>query len=500
MNSAPSQVAPAGSTLPVFRVVGFSGHRQIKEPALIAEAIRDELERLRRSSTDEWIALSSVAQGSDQLLVGQARALGMSWHAVLPLPASEFAKDFSAAEWSKVEALLAKAEHVAVINENGTRDDAYLDCGIETVNGADVLLAVWDGDEARGKGGTGDVVAYARSLGKPVIVIDALTRAVHRERMEKLAGADGNLSALNRLKANSAGWGDNPFNAPDFIYAFQQKCDFAASHGAPQVRRFIVATVVFHVSATIVAAAALSYDLHFAAVPWLKLFCLASALGVALLLRYHHSHHYWVRCRLASEFCRSALATWGLPRAAPLFEDLDLAAVHALTRSLHILHSRSAATRAIGIDEFRRTYVERRIDDQLAYYRRQESRALPLFARLKAGFWVATILALLSTLAYAVCDSIGATVPAWIVRTVFYFLPVTLPVLAAALISLISINDLQRRVARYREMQAILSESRARLQFAQTWNTLERVVLKTERALLQEVLEWHSMTSFAESH
>ena len=488
------------SHLPNFRVVGFSGHRQINEPGLIAQVIRDELERLRRSSADEWIALSSVAEGSDQLFVGQARALDMSWHAVLPLPGSEFAKDFSAAEWTKVETLLAKAEHVRVINENGTREDAYLDCGIETVNGADVLLAVWDGDEARGKGGTGDVVGYARSLGKPVIVIDALTRTVRREQMEKLANADDSLSKLNRLPENSAGWGDNPFNAPDFIFGFQQKCDYAASHGAPQVRRFIVGTVILHVAATIIAAAALSYDLHFGAIPWLKLFCLASALGVALLLRYHHSHHHWVRCRLASEFCRSALATWGLPRAAPLFEDLDLPAVHALTRSLHILHSRSAATRLIGMDEFRRTYVERRIDDQLAYYRRQEARALPLFVRLKIGFWIATILALLSTLAYAICHSIDAAVPQWVVRTVFYFLPVTLPVLAAALISLISINDLQRRVARYREMQTMLAENRARIQFAQTWNTLERVVLKTERALLQEVLEWHSITSFAESH
>jgi hypothetical protein len=36
--------------------------------------------------------------------------------------------------------------------------------------------------------------------------------------------------------------------------------------------------------------------------------------------------------------------------------------------------------------------------------------------------------------------------------------------------------------------------------FCQTWNSLERVVLKTEHALMQEVLEWHSITSFSESH
>jgi hypothetical protein len=65
---------------------------------------------------------------------------------------------------------------------------------------------------------------------------------------------------------------------------------------------------------------------------------------------------------------------------------------------------------------------------------------------------------------------------------------------------MISINDLQRRVARYREMQMILTESSKKVAFCQTWNSLERVVLKTEHALMQEVLEWHSITSFSESH
>lgn len=72
--------------------------------------------------------------------------------------------------------------------------------------------------------------------------------------------------------------------------------------------------------------------------------------------------------------------------------------------------------------------------------------------------------------------------------------------MAASLISLISINDLQRRVARYREMRAMHEDSSKQVSYCQTWNSLERVVLKTERTLLQEVLEWHSITSFSESH
>lgn len=489
------------SSLPLFHVVGFSGHRSVGNPAGVAQAMQAVLESLRKETAGEWLALSSVADGSDQMFVAQARSLGLSWHAILPLPKAEFAKDFSAADWPVVEAMLAHAEHVHVITENGTREDAYLDGGLETVNGSDVLLAVWDGQPARGKGGTADVVNYALSIGKPVVIIDPVTLAVRRENFDKLKRDDHYLTNLNRLPEASSGWGDNPFNAPAHIFAFQQKCDHAASRGAPFFRRMIVGTVILHVTATLIAAGALAFDLHWLALPWMKLFCLVGALVVALLLHhYQHSMHNWVNCRLAAEFCRSALATWGLPRATPLFEDISLPNVRGLTRTLLILHSRSSLAQSVSMEEFKRLYLEKRIDDQLNYYRKQESRALPLFARLKLGFWIATILALLCTLAYALCHTFHVEAPVWITDSVFYFLPISLPVIAASFISLISINDLQRRVARYREMREALEDSRRRLVYCQTWNSLERIVLKTERALRQEMLEWHSITSFTESH
>jgi hypothetical protein len=491
----------AESEIPLFHVVGFSGHRQIAHTSGLAGAITEALKSMRAQAKGEWLGLSSVAEGGDQMFVEQVRALGMSWHAILPLPKAEFAKDFAANEWAAVEGILSHAEHVRVITENGSREDAYLDCGMATVDGSDVLLAVWDGEPARGKGGTGDVVAYARSLGKPLILIDAVTLGVSRERLDRLERTDTSLSKLNELPAVPGPETDNPFGAPAAISAFQRKCDHAASRGAPQFRRLIVLTVLLHVAATLIAAAALSFELHLGIIPWLKLACLVGALGVALLLRhYHHSHHNWVRCRLAAEFCRSLLATWGLPRASPLFEDLDLPEIRGLSRALHILHSRSSNAQPVPIEEFREIYVATRVDDQLGYFRRQEARALPMFNRLKLGFWIATVLALICTLAYAICHTAHIEVAFLTRETVFYFLPISLPIVAAALISLISINDLQRRVARYREMQLMLEESRKRLVFCQTWNSLERVVLKTERALLQEVIEWHSLTSFAESH
>ena len=489
------------SLLPIFRIVGFTGHRQIQGVERLTAAMVAAFDVLKSATPDEWIALSSVADGSDQLFAREALVRGWAWHAILPLPHTEFAKDFEPTAWQAVESLLRRAEQVKVTNETGAREDAYLDSGMETVNGSDVLIAVWDGEAARGKGGTAEVVEYARALGRPLIIIDAASGDLRVENWYSLQIPETTLTSLNQLPDATTGWGENPFRAPDSVYAFQQKCDVAATHGAPGVRRMTVATVLLHVLATFIAAGAVAYSVHLASLAWAKFVCLGAGIAAAFALRRRmHSERSWVKCRLAAEFCRSAIATWGLPRASGVLHELDLPAVRQLVRSLRILHGRTADKTAVSIGEFQRIYREMRIRDQLAYYRRQEQRAVPLLRRLRWTFWAATITAMVSVTIYAVTMSMHLHVPAWLQGTVFDFLPIALPVVAAAVISIVSINDLHRRVARYRDMQATLATSEAQIGYCNTWSSLERVVLRTERALLQEVTEWHSMASFSESH
>ena len=492
-----------GTTLPQFHVVGFSGHRRLDQPAPIAAAVERTLRELRAAAPGEWIALSSIAAGSDVHFARSALRQEMAWHAVLPFPPSEFKKDFGDADWREAEGLLAEAEQVRVMGEAGSREDAYLDAGIETVNESDILLAVWDGAAARGKGGTADVIAYARELGRPIVIIDAATGEARRENWSAFQPHDQDLAHFRHLAvAPATAWAvANPFNAPAPVVTLQRNADHAASRGAPHFRRLIASTVLLHVLATLVAAAALAFGWHELALPWIKLFCLLGALAVALILRAQGAHHHWVRCRLAAEFCRSALATWGLPRAAPLFAELDLPGLRQLTRSLQVLHRRSVGLQPVTMADFKDHYLRDRVDDQLGYYSRKLAQAEPLLSRLRAGFWTATLLAIAATAMYSI-DRTWQTFAAGerTEQLVYYFLPISLPVVAAALMSLVSINDLHRRLARYREMKALLTAARKQIAFSQTWGSLERIVERTERALLQEVLEWHSITSFTESH
>jgi hypothetical protein len=485
--------------LPLFHVVGFTGHRQLLDPAGASEAIRSVLAELQREAPGEWIAQSSVAAGGDQIFVCAALEMKLGWEALLPLPLVDFQRDFTSDEWRDVEALLECAEHTEVVAEPGSREEAYLTGGFEIVNNCDVLLALWNGKSARGKGGTADVVAYARAMQRPLIIINPDSKVVRRENFDRLRLHDANLRELNALPAPAGG--PTGSTTRDRVAAFQFKVDHAATHSAPHFRKLIALTVWMHVAATALATAGLAFGWHWGGMPWGKLLLLLGALGVAFVVRRQRTQHTWTRCRLAAEITRSALAIWGLPRAARLFGDFDWPGLEPLRRALDVLHRRAAREAAPDFDTFKQAYLKNRIDDQLAYFARQAARANPQLNRLRLGFTSATIAAIVLTGAYAVDGLLSASLlPKWAVSVLFYFGPIVLPVVAAAFISLISINDLHRRVARYREMQVRLETVRREIAHAQTWAGLERAIAKAERALVQEVLEWHSITSFTESH
>jgi uncharacterized membrane protein YbaN (DUF454 family) len=492
----PTSVTNA-SQLPLFHVVGFSGHRQLSDPAGVTRSITATLEEMRREAPGEWIALSSAAAGADLIFVRAVLDLGLGWEALLPLPLVDFERDFAPAEWSEVKPMLARAEHLEIAAEPGSREEAYLSGGFEIVNNCDVLLAVWDGQPARGKGGTADIVAYARAMGRPIVIVNPDSKVVRRENFGELRLHDANLRYLNAVPGEPAAEGGT---SRDRVAAFQKKVDDTATHSSPHFRRFIALTLALHVTATALATASLAFGWHGSVLPWGKLLLLLGALGVALIVRYRRTQHHWTRCRLAAEITRSALAIWGLPRATRLFADFDWTGLEPLRRSLDVLHRRAAREAPPDFDTFKQQYLAGRIDDQHAYFAKQEAKAIPLLTRLRFGFTTCSVAAIIFTTGYALQGTFQWEVPHWVEAVCFHFSPIILPVLAAAFISLISINDLHRRVARYREMCIRLETVRREIAHSQTWAGLERAIAKAERVLLQEVFEWHSITSFSEAH
>lgn len=119
---------------------------------------------------DSFAGVSSLAVGADQRFATVVLQLGGVLRVVVP--SRNYDSTFETpCERDQFERLLDQASHVEYLDNEAPSEDAFLEAGHRVVELCDVLIAVWDGLPAQGMGGTADVVAYARSLGRPVTVI-----------------------------------------------------------------------------------------------------------------------------------------------------------------------------------------------------------------------------------------------------------------------------------------------------------------------------------------
>jgi hypothetical protein len=148
--------------------IGVTGHRLLSERTsrLVEEALVDRLARLAGESL---VGITCLAEGADQLFAQAVLRLGGTLEVVLP--AARFREEQPPEQRPRFDRLVALATTVEVLAYDGSTSEAYSDAGRQVVERSDVLLAVWDGHPARGSGGTGDVVAFARSRRTPVEVV-----------------------------------------------------------------------------------------------------------------------------------------------------------------------------------------------------------------------------------------------------------------------------------------------------------------------------------------
>jgi hypothetical protein len=163
-------------------VVGFTGHRRVENEEKAALVLCEVVAGLKRDLGSDMIGRSSVASGGDTLFAEACVAANLKWVALLPFPESEFQKDFNDADWKRARKLLDQAERIEVLSDTAERPQGYLHCGLATVEGADLMVALWNGKASRGLGGTADIVEHVRLLQKPLVLISSNGLEVTRER------------------------------------------------------------------------------------------------------------------------------------------------------------------------------------------------------------------------------------------------------------------------------------------------------------------------------
>jgi hypothetical protein len=148
--------------------VGITGHQNL--PRHAAAVVRGMLQQLVGEQPDPLTCVTSLAQGADQICAALVLKRGGSLHAVVPC--ARYEKSFATARAAeRFRALLAESARVETLPFPEPSEEAFLAAGRRVVDLSDLLIAVWDGRPARGRGGTADIVAYARRRDVSVRVI-----------------------------------------------------------------------------------------------------------------------------------------------------------------------------------------------------------------------------------------------------------------------------------------------------------------------------------------
>ena len=325
--------------------IGVTGHRHLQDQQATSGAVTAVLARIRREFPADpatpvvLVVVSALAEGADRLVAAQVMAYpGSRLEAALPFPRTAYARDFAtAASRAEFRALLARASAVWQAQPAPCPEEAYERTGRHIADSCDVLIAVWDGKPARGRGGTAHVVEYAREVCIPLVWIQPVPGQQPRyegftseqARASRAAAADldrFNTTRISRpaFQAQRArqltllGLGDNP---PDPAPAeLRTRCEQVASALVPPQaradllaqrlqRRFTtIATAMFAIAAVAVTAIAIQ-AIFWPSQTWgvaIEIPLLIALLAVPATRNRHRLHERWTTHRYLAERLRSA--------------------------------------------------------------------------------------------------------------------------------------------------------------------------------------------------
>ena len=514
--------------IPLNVRLGVTGHRDLDpdDPALV-DAVRGALDLIRsrcRTGTAvtpvQLTVVSALAEGADRIVAREALGCGTRLEVVLPLALDEYLTDFeSDTSKSEFRALLDQASAVTELADAGPRDQAYEHAGRATVDRSDVLVALWDGQPGRGRGGTADIVAYARREHVPVVQIPVERldpraphpRTVREPALPERFGllSDDAFARLDRFNSGSLppdGTGaallpsDLAAQAPSQVRAFvayaQPYFDRAEEAAGSAQRLFIRLTRLLYslaAAAVIVVATQVIFFSRHPAIVWLEVAALVAVVVTLAMGRRARWHDRWLAARFLAERIRSGVFLAaigggdGLRTAAATTDaeppDPNQEWVERAFREIFWGARRSAPAES-ELPELRALLTEAWIDGQVAYHQGVRDRLTRRQRRLGwlaiALFGVSAPIALFHSV-----DLLGSEV--------WGYLSVVIPAVGAALAGYNAQREYARIADRSRLMVSRLTEVRHQVQNSRRLSSLRRAADRTELLMRAENADWYEV-------
>lgn len=472
-----------------------------------------------------YTVLSPLAEGADRLVARELLKLEDSQlEVVLPFEADVYVQDFKSTD-SREEFfdLLSKARKVVILPDGEGREDAYAKAGRYVVDNCDVLIVLWDGNESAGRGGTAEIVQYARTSRCPLFWVNTASKGqvVFEEGMglnrqtfirieefnseksesarieqetQKYRGFLSNIAHETKFSSDMLSWISGKllprFVRTDLLAEKYQRRYFKAGSWVYALAAIAVAVVTFQIL----------FLPHVLGIAWIEVLCILGVIAIFGIGNHKKWHSKWIDYRFLAERFRSAifLALAGMnvtalrpPRHLSLSyssQDWMVSAFSAVWSELPTLGANPSSELEVQKAFMMRAWI----DEQIAYHSKMSVQHQHRYNMLLyAGN---SLFGLTLLVAFFHVFHIG---PA-LVNTVFGFLAIIFPATAAALGAIRTHREYLRNAKRSGEMVRHLEELKKQMQTAENPEQFFRLVREIEETMLHENEDWRIVVRFHE--
>lgn len=571
---------PGNSFEPIpFRIrVGVTGHRTLPDAETVRisvlNAIQEFAPALFPANTQLRVkdvlaaghtglvfsVLSPLAEGTDRVVAQTVLELPESrLEVVLPMPVDEYKKDFASAEsCAEFDALLARCPEpmclsaARVTTNCGSqpafdRKVAYEAAGRYVVNHCDILLAIWDGQPARGRGGTAKIVAYAMEQEVPVLhlwngqaklhnpakftpldaealfALDRWNRMNVQQSRHDKAFRDQDDEFFGPLAGKEPGADQMPV-LPDaakqlvrtrmLTYyargsAIAEACRDQYLGGGWKIYTFSAAAVLFAALGTILGEVRQIFHRESVAQVCFLVEFFLLAIMVVKLKRTHRAqtHPGWLENRFLTERIRCAafLAVCGVkpePIEVPAFmgaQEIDRGWLARVLDEMQFRLPRLTLFAPAELEGLRQFISQRWLQDQIAYHQEKARNYQIYLHRLTRAGEIIVPTTIVVALLHVCMGSFELEFNyVWLFRGFFTLLALVLPAVAAALAGIETYREFKRLSVRSSIMARRIEQLDRRLTSASTPDEFLVLLHKIDKVMLQETQDWMTLMRHVE--
>ena len=517
--------------IPVRLVIGVTGHRHLDDEDALVPDIQEVVEKIRlsmpplKNTSIVFTVLSPLAEGADRVVAREILKLKDSQlEAVLPFAVDDYIQDFAlSSSQTEFHEFLSGAKKITPLPNEGSKKDGYSRAGRYVVDNCDILIALWDGEESAGQGGTAEVVHYARMSRCPLYWIHTKKRNrtvyeagiglnhktyVHLERYnsEKIAPVKIQKEAQQyqeslRIAARESQYASERLAWISFklLHRFARTDLLAEKY---QQLYYRAGSLVYVLAA--IAVAAVTFQVLFLPqwyrLAWIEVLCIIAVLVIYTIGKYQKWHTKWIDYRFLAERFRSAifLGLAGMNVTAlrpPRHLSLSYSSQDWMVAAFSSVWSQLPKMKTLQpqeLEDLKTLLANNWIDEQIRYHRHTHRRHHLRYLRLLYAGNILFGLTLLVALLHVF--HVGSE----LMSHVFAFLAIMFPSVAAALGAVRTHREYLRNSKRSQEMVRHLEELRKKIEPTQNIEQFYQVVREIEETMLHENEDWRIVVRFHE--